>query len=336
MIQRNTFLLVFLFALFLSCENNPLDIDSSGVKVEIDFVNIDSSLFYTDSFALISAHHSFKEAMENIYAYEIGYVLKIGQVEDSAFYNSIQKFKADTSIQELEKSIANLLPDLKEKEKEIKEGFANLKYHFKEGILPKKIAYLNSLFTTAVFCTENEIGIGVEWYLGKENKIVQQLNPQFFFDWMKEAMNQRYYARDVLTGWIETHYVDEVDGSLAEQIIRWGKVLYLAEASFPKKEKSIILRYSEEDYQWALDNEEEFWAYLVKEKLLFTNEEKTIRNMISEGPFTPGLPNQEAPDRLGQFLGWRMVHLYMKKKEPSLQELIQTDYNTILQSYEVD
>ncbi len=336
MILRKTFSILFLFALFLSCENNPLDIDVSQVGVDIQFVDVDSALFYSDSNALVENHHHFKNELKNIYEYEIGYVLKIGDVVDSAFYNSIQQFRSDSSIQDLEKSISHLIPTLKQKEKSILDGFKHLKYHFPKGIQPKNIAYLNSLFTTAVFCTEEEIGVGVEWYLGKDDKIVKQLNPQYFFDWMKNVMDVRYYERDILTGWIETHYVDPVDGNLAENFIRWGKILYLTEAAYPEKEQAIILRYSDEDFQWALDNEEQFWEYLVKEKLLFKTDEKTTRNMINEGPFTPGLPNQEAPDRLGQFIGWRMVHQYMKKHDVNIEELIQKDYNEILQSYEID
>ncbi len=336
MILRKTLLILFGFTLFLSCENNPLDVDTSNIKVEINFVNIDSLLFYTDSAELIQAHHFLKKEVKNIYDYEIGHVLKVGDVVDSAFYNSMLQFRADSSIQDLEKSISLLIPTLKQKESELIGGFKHLKYHFPNGVIPKNITYLNALFTTAIFCTEEEIGVGAEWYLGKENKIVQQLNTQYFFKWMKNVMDVRYYERDVLTGWIETHYVEPVDGNLAENFIRWGKVLYLTESAFPDKDKSIILRYSIDNFQWAMDNEEQFWEYLVKEKLLFKTDEKTTRNMINEGPFTPGLPNQEAPDRLGQFIGWRMVHQYMKKNEVSLEELINVTYNDILQAYEID
>lgn len=336
MIHRYTFFILFSLLLFSSCKNDPLNIDASNVNVDVNFVNIDSTLFYSDSSSLINGHHMYKEEMKNIYSYEIGHVLKVGDVEDSAFYNSIHLFRKDSSIQELEHSISVLIPSLKNKESEILDGFSHLKYHFPKGKTPKNIAYLNALFTTAVFCTEEEIGVGVEWYLGDSNKIVQQLNTQFFFDWMKEAMDVQFFERDVLTGWIETHYIDPVDGSLAENFIRWGKVLYLTEAAFPDKDKAIILRYSLENYQWAIDNEEEFWNYLVKEKLLFKSDERTTRNMINEGPFTPGLPNQEAPDRLGQFMGWRMVHQYMKKNDVSLEELVNVNYNDILQAYEIE
>ena len=57
--------------------------------------------------------------------------------------------------------------------------------------------------------------------------------------------------------------------------------------------------------------------------------------MLNEGPFTIGLP-EESPDRLGQYLGWKIVHDYMSKKDISLEELIKTPYNNILQEYEIE
>ncbi len=325
-----------LFALITACTNNPLIIDTSNSQVKLSFENVDETLYYTDSLELMKKHHYYKNELKNIYDYEIGHVLRIGQVEDSAFYNSIILFREDTSIQTLERRIKTIFPLLKEKEDVINEGFSHLKFYFNNGKQPNKIAYLNALFTSAIFCTEDEIGIGMEWYLGDTTDVVQQLNPQYYYDWMKEAMNIRFYERDVLTGWIETHYVDPVKGNLAENMVRWGKVLYLVEAAFPEIDPSIILRYSKEDYNWALNNEESFWKYLVDEKLLFKIDERTTRNMISEGPFTPGLPNQEAPDRFGQFLGWRMIHQYMKKNDVSVAEIVVADYSEIIQDYEVE
>ena len=54
---------------------------------------------------------------------------------------------------------------------------------------------------------------------------------------------------------------------------------------------------------------------MVKEKALFSSDELQIANMIKEGPTTSGLPEKGGPDRMGQFIGYRMVRHYMKEKE---------------------
>jgi uncharacterized protein YjaZ len=58
--------------------------------------------------------------------------------------------------------------------------------------------------------------------------------------------------------------------------------------------------------------------------------------LLNEGPFTVGLP-EKSPDRLGQFLGWKIVREFMEQNESiSFNELIKLPYNTILQSYEIE
>lgn len=336
MIQKS--ILYFLFGLIVlaSCSHNPLDVDASKVDVNISFHNVDSVLYYADSATLINTHRNFNEEIKDIYSFEVGQALRIGDVPDSAFYNSILLFRADSSIQLLESRVAEGFTDKSTIKENLRNGFRQLKFHFPNSKFPTEVVFLNTLFTAGVFCTEKEIGIGLERFLGDSCDFIQKLNSQYYFDWMKVAMDVRYLERDVLTGWIETHFVESVSGNLAEKIIRWGKVLYLVEASFPKMNPAIIMRYSDADFDWAEENEEEFWTYLVNEKILFKIDERTARNILSEGPFTPGLPNQEAPDRLGQYLGWKIVHKYMEKNNITVEELVNKSYNEILQEYEIE
>ena len=57
--------------------------------------------------------------------------------------------------------------------------------------------------------------------------------------------------------------------------------------------------------------------------------------MLNDAPFTVGLP-EKGPDRLGQFIGWRMVHKYMEIKRIGVDELVKTPYTAILAEYEID
>ena len=62
---------------------------------------------------------------------------------------------------------------------------------------------------------------------------------------------------------------------------------------------------------------------------------KTRSNLLNEGPFTSGLP-EESPDRLGQFLAWRIVHQYMEDHDISISELNKKSYNELLQNYKAN
>lgn len=333
-LKRFSFIAVVL-GIATSCGSDPLDIDASQVKIDLGFVNMDSALVNADSVELIELHHRYKTEIPGIYEYQLGYCLGIGKVEDTAFYNSINLFLKEPYISRVEKRISEKFSDLKPVNDKITDGFKHLKYHFSNGLIPENIVFMNSFFASNAFSTEKEIGIGLERYLGKETDVISELPPDKFYEWMKEGLDDKFIARDALCSWIMTHYVEEVNGNLAEHLIRWGKIIYLTEASFPEDSDALIMRYSEEDLQWALDHEYDVWTYLVTDKLLFKTDEKMRINLINDGPFTVGLP-EKGPDRLGQCLGWRMVKKYMEIKKVSLEELIKTPYTSILSEYEID
>lgn len=328
-------IIAFVLGIATACGSDPLNVDASGVKLDLGYVNMDSAMVNADSSGLIELHHRFTSEIPGIYEYQLGYCLGIGNVEDTAFYNSISLFLKEPYIARVEKRISEKFENLSPVKEKISDGFKHLKYHFPKGLIPENVVFMNSFFASNAFSTEKEIGIGLERYLGKETDVIKELPPDKFYEWMKEGLDEKFIARDALCSWIMTHYVEDVNGNLAEHLIRWGKIIYLTEASFPEESDALIMRYSEEDLQWALDHEYDVWTYLVTDKLLFKTDEKMRINLINDGPFTVGLP-EKGPDRLGQFLGWRMVKKYMEIKKVSLEELVKTPYTSILSEYEID
>jgi hypothetical protein len=335
MTLKNILLISILMIVTISCSTDPLNINTNEINVNTKFVNLDSILVNSDKITLIQNHHDLKSKIPDIYSYQLGYCLQIGEISDTAFANSISQFTHDKAIQKIEKRISEKFKNLNTYKNNILDGLKHLKFHFPNGKIPGNIVFMNSLFQSNSFCTEKEIGIGLERYLGKNVDVIKELPSEPFYDWIKESMNNEYLERDALCSWIMTHYINEVEGNLAEDIIKWGKILYLTEASFPTMEKNIIIRYSKQDYDWATKNEASFWKYLVDEKLLFKINDLDKSNLLSEAPFTIGLPDK-SPDRFGQFLGWKIVKHYMNIKKISLKELVNIPYNTILQEYEIE
>ena len=61
----------------------------------------------------------------------------------------------------------------------------------------------------------------------------------------------------------------------------------------------------------------------MEQELLYSNPNLEVRKFIGEGPFTAGFPEQ-APAKLGHFIGWQMVKKYMKQKpELTLVQLME-------------
>lgn len=336
MIRRIIFYFSSLILLLTSCTSNRLEVDASRTKVQITFVNLDSMLVNSPRSVIPKLFDKYASSSEGVLAYQLGHCLGIGGFKDAGSLDRIELFRKDPYIQRLESKIASTFKTKYEIQSHIIDGFKHLKFHLPSTVIPNQVYYINSLFVSNVFCSTNEVGIGLDRYLGAKADVIKELPSQEFFQWMKESMRKEYIPRDVLSEWIATNIVKEVDGAFADKMIRWGKIIYLTEASFPTMDKHLLFRYTKNGYEWAEHNEASIWKYIVNEELLFSKNERDHANFLHEGPFTVGLP-EKSPDRLGQYLGWKIVHEFMEKNESvSMQDLIKLPYNTILQSYEIE
>lgn len=327
--------LVVINLMFFSCNSNRFDTDISEVDLDLNFINFDSILRKANQKSLINLRSEYKQNKSDILDYNVGYCLHVDINNDTSFYNGKNRFYENDYIRELGKSISkeNILNS--SRKKNIIDGFKRLKKLSPKGKLPKTIYQINSSFSSSVFSTDKEIAIGIERYLGPENKLIKQLPSQEFYGWIKESMRPEYLERDVIVAWLMTNYLDETTENFASEMIRWGKILFVARICLPELEDRIILRYTKKQFSWAENSTKSIWKYLVENQVLFKIDEETRANLLKEGPFTIGLP-EESPDRIGQFMGFKIVSYYMNENEISIDKLIQTPYNEILQKYKLD
>ena len=328
-------IIILLTSLFLACSDNPFKISIDNIKIDLKFLNLDSSLRNSSDEELLNLKSKFFREKSSILEYTIEYCIGESLQSDTSYINGIRRFYSNKYIQRLEKAIQKKYGDFSPEKRELLIAFRRLKAFFPKEKTPSGIYFINSYFSAGVFCTDKEIAIGSERYLSPNTKEIKELPNDQFFTWIKNGMLKKYLLRDVVSGWIMTNYCPETSENYASEMIRWGKILYITEATMPDEEINTILRYSEKQYDWAIKSEGMFWKYLVENELLFKTDEKTRSNLLNDGPFTSGLSN-ESPDRLGQFLAWRIVHQYMENHDISIAELNKKSYNELLQNYKAN
>lgn len=330
--------LLALSTVLVSCGSDPLDVDVSATKLEIDYLNMDSLLYKTPDSKRSTALDQLDPQYSTIIDYQNFYCFKVGMNPEISLNQDLSEFYKNTYLHRLEKSIEQKFPNPKGNHEKIIEGFKHIKHHLPKAKMPKAIVYTNSYFSASAFCTEDMIAMGMERYLGSKTDVIKELPNAQFPQYIKEAMEPQYLERDAVCAWIFTHLIEEKeDAYTIEAIVNWGKILYLTEAAYPDMADETILRYNQKDYNWALKNERAFWDYLIQQKLLYSKDSQVKQNLLHEAPFTAGIQNaQNSPDRLGQFLGWRIIHSYMKQYDITLQELINKPYTTLIQEYEIN
>lgn len=326
--------------MFVACETDRLTISPPPPLQSISFYRLDTDLSACKSLESYSKlNTTYQKNVPDLYAFYTTSCIRVGYPSDSSIAYNLSLFSNDKYIQEINAAIRKKFRSFPQKES-ILQAFGYLKHYFPNGKMPKSVIGYNSAFTNSVLSSPTAIGFGLERYLGEEDKVIQALSTQVFFDYVKAKMDASFLVRDAVFSWLNSNYFNEENDSkpLIEQAITLGKMYYITEACMPETSEAILLRYSEKEYQWAEENEASFWKYLVEQNALFLRDQKIGMNIFNEGPFTAGLPVGEASSpRMGHFLGWKIVRSFMNEHEEiTLSQLVKLDFKTILKSYKIE
>ena len=328
---------LFSLGIFLlsACSSNSYEVDLDEVPLKVNFINLDSLSLLANWTKRDQLFMDLKKKDEELFNFAFSYALEIPLASDTGFRNGIDRFYANPYIASLEKALQTKTSWRQASSTEILNGFKRLSFFLPSWKQPKQVYFINSRFAASAFCTDKSLAIGQERYLGAKDRLIQQLPSSQFYGWIKEAMEPTFVSSDALLVWISTHGLEETTENYASEMIRWGKMLFLTHICLPDQPESNIVRYSKKDYEWANASTKSFWQYLVDEEMLFKTDEETRMNLLHEGPFTIGLP-QESPDRMGRFMGYTIVKQYMENNDVSPKELMKTPYNKILQKYQAN
>ncbi len=254
-------------------------------------------------------------------------------VPDSATTFSLYRFAGSRDWRDLQKDIEQMYPTTIQLENRFTRAFGQIKTAFPEKATPDVFFY-NSGFNVGIWPDSNLLGIGLEWYLGKENKIVKMLPPDFP-QWQRDNMDSSLLVSDAVKGWfLVNFYQREFAKNLLEYMVFNGKVVYATEAVLAPIADSTLFGYTGTQMAWSYEQENNIWKELIKNDLLYSTKEKDVTRLTSDGPFTPGFPQNSAP-MTGVFIGWKMVADYMRKHpETTLNELMyKVSAKEILKTY---
>jgi hypothetical protein len=181
-------------------------------------------------------------------------------------------------------------------------------------------------YRNQVIWTGDLLLISLDTYLGVKNPLYAGVQ-----DFIKKRFNKEQIVVDVATAFGETKVDKPASRSFLHQLIYYGKLLYLKDLLVPFKSDAQKISYTPEELQWATANEAQIWRYFVEKELLYSSDSELGPRFLFPAPFSKFYLelDQEAPARLGQYIGWQIVKQYMQKKEVSVEEMLKTDAGTI-------
>lgn len=326
--MNKLFLLLCLLPVAISCHRNPLNVNTSNIRLSLQAKRLDQDI------STITASNIQQKRVElekkygpffDLYNKEI---LAIGSSQDSLYPKYLLTFLHDTTLAAGRAKCATVFHDFRPYEQQFEEAFKHYRYYYPSASIPV-IYTLVSGFNQSIITTPGLIGISLDDYLGADFPDYKKLG---IYEYKRRNMEPQKLVYDALWGWISQHF--EYKGNtenLVTNMIHQGKLLYFMDALIPDGSDTLKIGYSQNQLTWCHEHEKEMWNYLIERKMLFSGDRMELVRFINPAPFTTPF-GQKSPGRTGVWIGWQIVKSYMlQNPKITVQSLMEeNDYHQLL------
>ena len=208
--------------------------------------------------------------------------------------------------------------DVRDIEKSLSKAFSRVLWLYPETEVPSLYLFVSG-FQTPIYFGDEIIGIGGDMYLGSDYEYYNRV----VYDYQKQTMRKECIPVDVMSAFLfRTLPYSSTKSRLLDQMMYRGKVMFLCAQIFDELPGYEVMGWTKEQGKWCEKNERAIWHLVMDKRDLFKTESLVLTGYLNDGPFTSEV-SQDAPGRLGIWLGWRIVESYMAHHpEVSLQKLM--------------
>ena len=307
----------------------PRDIESQ----EVDIVRFDNALLNVHE---VSVAHDIRVLYDEFPTFMPLWVEDILGIptEDTAYLEqALPEFLNDTlyGFKQTNAREQVLFADISDLQSSLNKAFTRIAYLYPETEMPTLYLFVSG-FQTPIYFGDELIGIGADMYLGSDYEYYNRV----VYEYQKQTMRKECIPVDVISAYLfRTLPYTSTKSRLLDQMLYRGKIMYLTAQIFDELPPYEVMGWTKEQWNWCVRNEQAIWHLVMDKRDLFKTESLVLTSYLNDGPFTSEI-SQDAPGRLGIWLGWRIAESYMERNEAvSLQELMaEGDAQKILeQSY---
>lgn len=280
----------------------------ADAKVQIKIERLDLALKQTDTLNQ-NRVQALKAKYGEIFKVYVENVVALTGVNDPELYVELNAFLSDPYIDTLFGDVAKRFDQTDYIEAELSEALSYYHYFFPDAPRIRAVGMVSG-FQYKHALSDSSLLFGLDLHLGKDYPFYAKVS--YLTNYMLPRLEAAYMVSDGIKLLIDD-LIPPVEGNqLIDEVVRAGKILYIAKSCMPALHDSILLGFTADQTYWAYDSERSMWEYLVEQNLLFSSDVKVISRFMNDGPFTAGLP-EGSPARMAAFTGWRMVHRFMNK-----------------------
>ncbi|MCB4809645.1 gliding motility lipoprotein GldB [Tamlana sp. 62-3] len=229
--------------------------------------------------------------------------------------------KNDTLQRQLFYEVNKTFGDFNESQVEIESLFNHLKYYFPEFYPPRVITTTNDVdYRNKVIVTDTIAVLSLDTYLGNDHEFYGGIQK-----FIRANFNKEQLVVDLAEKYAQKYIYHPQHRTLLDEMIYFGKILYFKDKVVPFKTEAQRIGYTEDQLNWAIENESYIWQYFVERELLFSTDSKLPGRFIVDAPFSKFYLEEvdnSSPGRIGQFIGWQIVRAYMSQNDVSFKEML--------------
>lgn len=326
MSKRILVITIICLILIYSCKQNEQalpEIDESSV--DFKFIEFDRSLFELDTTDLDNELEKINTAYPAFSNLFFESILPLKEQDERISKKDLQEFLADSLLMSVRETVSQTI-DKEKLRSQLEQAYKYARHYFPRLKAPN-IYTLISGFGYQRFLFEDEegdaLGLGLDLFLGEDYpyKKIDPKNPSFSA-YQTRTFNEDHIVKKALETWIEDKIAPPQQNNLVAYMINNGKKLYILDQLLPTVPDSVIMEYSKQQLAWADGNQMQIWSFFFDQDLFYETDLRKINKYINPSPDSPGMP-PEAPGRIANYMGWRIVETYMDKHpDKSLEMLI--------------
>ncbi|MCB0770667.1 MAG: hypothetical protein KDC00_09705 [Flavobacteriales bacterium] len=310
------------------------EVSIEDVPLTVEIGRLDRELFRTLPDSVPAMSRRALAEYGDFYRVYIEDILQGAPLEDPRLSAVLTRFVQDPDWSATQEAVDSVLGDMEPQRAAFEDALKRMQVLFPDSLTPRIIAF-NSGYNYGIFPTDSVLGVGVEWFIGKEHPVIGYLAPEAFPQYMKDRMRPEMLVPSAMKGWLLVHYTRDIRGAdVLTNLVETGKVMALLDALLPDVDPALKFAFSDQQLEWCRTNEYNIWKEVVSKEMLFSKNADDIGRLMNDGPFTNGLP-RESPGHIGEWIGFRMVQAYLKDHpDTSFEELFaMNDPNAIQKSY---
>lgn len=292
----------------------------------VDIVRYDKVQYEYVEFGSFSALQQMQSEYWDMTKILVEDILEIGNINDSDINTKFKDYFRDSLLIKLNDDVEEKFNDISFLEKDLSRAFSSMCEYVPGIRIPTVYTQLSAL-NESIVIGDGILGISLDTYMGSNYPLYKVC----YYSYQRKAMNPDMIVYDCIFTYLQSEYPysDVSSHDLCNIMLYYGIINY-ATMKILDKGLSDVMLYDDEQEKWCKTNEKNVLRYMIDKKHLYTTDFMVIRKYMKSAPYTSYF-GKKSPDRIGLWLGTRIVEAYMKgHKNTTIKELLETsDYYNI-------